>query len=116
MLGITFPLDFVKEVLLSLQEEGVFKCLIDALPPGFVEVVHIELPYEGGKVAMFEKLREHITAELVDVLNYKAVAVVGPADHMVGGVALNNFKEFDQERGHMINRGAVFICWNNCAG
>ena len=48
-----------------------------------VEVVHVELPHEGGEVVVFEVGGQHLVNELRQVFHHEGLAIVHPADDLV---------------------------------
>lgn len=55
----------------------------------FVEVIHVELPHEGGEVAVPEIDGQHLLLELLDVLDDEGSAILVPTSDVGELVILN---------------------------
>ena len=55
------------------------------------ESVHVELPNEGGVVAVVEIKRENLVAEVIYVKNQESVSVLAPPDYILVFVVLWSF-------------------------
>jgi len=94
VVGIAFSFYLRQKMLFSLQKKGMFEQLVlTPLQFRFVEIVHVELPYERRKVVMFEVLGKNLFAEKVYVFDYKSVVVrFIPAYYMIRRFAVHNFE------------------------
>lgn len=59
------------------------EALFIRLVPRLVEVIHVELPDEGGEVVVLEEERKYPFGELVRLFHNEALSIRAPADHVV---------------------------------
>jgi hypothetical protein len=79
-------------------ELGVLEYLVQAaLPFGFVEVVHVKLPYKRAIVAMLEEHREYLMRELGLVNNHKSLSIVSPPNNFLRARLTQDVVDFNQE-------------------
>lgn len=65
----------------------------------FVEIVHIELPDEAGKVAVLEIFGQDFVTEFIDALDYKAISFIIPTYYVIRFRITHNFICFHKEWG-----------------
>lgn len=83
--------------------------LMTAFYFGFMKIVHIQLPDEWRKIVVLKVLGKDVVAKLSGLLDCKAISFLGPGHNVLSQRIVDNFKEFDKERGNMVNRLTIVI-------
>ena len=65
-----------------------------------MEVVHVQLPYEGVKIAVFEMYRQYSIRKPGPVLHLKELAVAAPCDAVLVLIIVDDLKKFFEEGRH----------------
>lgn len=69
----------------------------------FVEIVHIELSYEGRKLLMFEILGQNLILKEILVFYDKAIAIISPLNDMTILLVLQNLIGLHYEIGDLLS-------------
>lgn len=104
--GLNRQLPLARGLPLELTIEGVAAIELGVLEAqlaggavsDFVEVIHVELPDEGGKVAMPEVSREDAFFEGLEIANGKRSAICIPPDDARGVAVLEHIVEAVRKR------------------
>jgi len=75
----------------------MLKALLITAISCFVEVIHVELPNETGKVIVLEVFGQNLIRELVDILHNETIAVFVPGDYVICDSVTDNFVCFWQK-------------------
>lgn len=98
VVGVALSLNLGQKVLLVLDEEGVSEDLpVRLLDLELMEVIHVKLPDEGRKVAVFPVLGQDIVAQKILIFNLEPIATISPRNYFIGHDTVHNFVQFNQE-------------------
>ena len=70
-------------MLLALYKVLIFIHVLAIVMSCFLKAVHIELPYKGWEIIMFEEPREDSLGELTDTFNIEWIFRGGPGNDMI---------------------------------
>ena len=56
----------------------MLKLILIVFVSRLMEIVHVQLTDEGGKIIMFKVLRKNILTKIIDFLDYKSSSITTP--------------------------------------
>jgi len=94
-------------MFLVLFEVGVGEHMLVGVVSGLVEVIHIELSDEGGKVVVLEEPWQNSVCKLIRLLHYEPIPTLIPTNYTAKLGIIDNVVSFHQKARNVLLESLV---------